>query len=204
MLVRPAGRSENRGEDDVVDLSGLLDELNARDPSVRRRAAQSLRDVASAAPALCDRLEKEADASVRATLLTSLIRGKSVEVARRLTELLRSEDVALRSDVIEALRAMPAEARPSLGRLLDDPDSDVRIFVVNVLTGIDQPWARSFLSDVLTKDSHVNVCLAAVDGLVGIRDRSFILPLTVLAERFPHVPLVQYAAVASIRRIQES
>ncbi|MDR3496556.1 MAG: HEAT repeat domain-containing protein [Ancalomicrobiaceae bacterium] len=97
---------------------------------------------------------------------------------------------------------MPEEALPSLRLLLTDSDSDVRIFAVNILNGLCHPGMVPCLVEVIATDSHVNVCMAAVDGLAEAGDVEAIPPLAALARRFADVPFVAFAVAAATRRIR--
>ena len=98
----------------------MLADLAADQPPVRRAAVRGLADHPEAVTAICDRLDVEASPSVRAVLFTTLIQLQSPEVAARLADLLRSDDVPLRNAAIEALQEMPDAVAPHLERLLAD------------------------------------------------------------------------------------
>jgi len=169
--------------------------------TIRRHAAQNLRDRSDCIGLLCARLGEEPEASVRAAILTSLILMKSPAVAAGLVGHLRSENAALRSEVMEALQDMPDEIAPVLERLLGDPDSDVRIFVANILSGLAHPRAPKLLARLIANDAHVNVCMAALDGLMEIGDRTMIAAIADLPKRFPD-PFVAFAATAALKRLR--
>lgn len=201
MLVRPPAIVDENAQA-ICDVQGLEDELNHADPVVRSHASRALRGTPSAVEALCRRLEVEPIASVRAALLTSLIRLKSSDVVERLTVFLRSENIALRNAVIEALQAMPEVALPTLERLLGDADDDVRIFAVNVINGLRHPDVPAVLVRVLLEDENVNVCLAALDGLADLYDDTLIPPLITFCERFPEVANAQFVARSLLEHIR--
>ncbi|MCJ2056419.1 HEAT repeat domain-containing protein [Methylobacterium sp. J-048] len=184
-----------------ADLAVLTAALAAPESGERRRAARELGAFPEAGPLLCAHLAAEPAASVRAVILTTLIRIKSPAVVEGLLPLLRSEDSALRNAAIEALQEMSAEVEPYVGDLLADPDSDVRILTVNMLSQLPHPKAPDWLAEVVARDAHINVCAAAVDGLAEIGNERAVAPLQALAARFPDVPFIRFAAAAAIRRI---
>ena len=184
-----------------TDFAALATALAAPEAGERRRAARDLGAFPEAGPLLCAHLEREPAASVRAVILTTLIRIKSPAVAEGLLPLLRSEDSVLRNAAIEVLQEMPAEVEPHVTGLLADPDSDVRILAVNMLSLLPHPKAPDWLAEVVAREAHVNVCAAAVDGLAEIGNENAIVPLQALAARFPEVPFIRFAAAAAIRRI---
>lgn len=184
-----------------ADLQALLAALDSPEGGQRRRAARDLVAFPEAGPLLCVHLGREPAASVRAVILTTLIRLKSPAVVEGLLPLLRSEDSALRNAAIEALQEMPDEVEPHVADLLADPDSDVRILAVNMLSLLPHPKAPDWLAEVVAREPHINVCAAAVDGLAEIGNESAVAPLQALAARFPEVPFIRFAAAAAIRRI---
>jgi HEAT repeat protein len=209
MLVKRSDKSAPDAETPAQarDIDQVLHDLDAAEGATRRRAAQDLGANklganALGAPALCRRLAIEKAPSVRAVILTSLIRLRSPEVVDELVDFLRSDDAALRNAVIEALQDMPDEVLPALDRLLDDDDSDLRIFAVNIMNELRHHDVRSRLARVIADDPHVNVCMAAIDGVVEIGDESLIAPLELLEQRFPDAPFVKFAVAAAILRLR--
>ncbi len=180
----------------------LISELSAAASGVRRSAARELAKFPAAAMALCDRLEFEQAPSVRSVIMTSLILIDTPEVAVRLAEDLRSDDALLRNAAIEALQEMPRSITPLMDRLLSDEDSDVRIFAVNILAVLRHREAPERLSNVVRTDPHLNVCAAAVDGLVEVGGPDAIPDLEDLAERFPGNAFIRFAVDTAIRRIR--
>ncbi|CAA2156627.1 hypothetical protein MBRA_02071 [Methylobacterium brachiatum] len=200
-LKKPTAPPKTEAEAPHADLAGLKAALAAPEAGERRRAARELGAFPEAGPLLCAHLAREPAASVRAVILTTLIRLKSPAVVEGLLPLLRSEDSALRNAAIEALQEMPMEVEPHVADLLADPDSDVRILAVNMLSLLPHPKAPDWLAEVVAREAHINVCAAAIDGLAEIGNERAIAPLQALAARFPEVPFIRFAAAAAIRRI---
>ncbi len=184
------------------DVASLLLSLSSDDARARRNAARELADHPQAAMALCDRLEHERGPSVRAVLFTSLIRLQSPDVAGRLAMHLRSDDAQLRNGAIEALQEMPDAIAPHLSDLLNDDDSDVRIFAVNILGALRFEEAPRLLTEVLRKESHINVCAAAVDALAEVGGMEAIEALEELRARFADDAFIVFAVDTAIRRIR--
>lgn len=180
-------------------LMGLEDD----NTTTRRWAARDLVNCSDVAAALVARLKREDDLSVREVILTTLTRlGDSLAVAG-LIDCLRSEDVALRNEAIEAMKQLPDEVAPIMQGLLADHDPDVRIFAVNVLESLRHPGVESWLIDVIETDNHVNVCATAVDLLSEVGTQAALQPLARLKARFAEEPYVQFAADLALRRIHE-
>ncbi len=183
-------------------LNDLLCELASADAISRRQAARDLAAHPGAVPAMCGQLEDEKDASVRSVIFTSLIKLNTRTVVELLAPQLRSEDVALRNAVVEALQEMPENVEPFMDALLTDPDSDVRISAVNILRALPHDRVPEWLAQVIVNDPHVNVCAAAVDCLAEVGERDAIPLLEALARRFPDEPFIGFAVSAAIRRIR--
>jgi len=208
------------GDNNAVSRGRGLDTLAAElwndASSVRRAAVRELATPVGTGPGtapgiapatamlLCDRLDVETSQSVRSAIMTSLISIGTPEVAARLTDHLHSEDAQLRNAAIEALQEMPDAVVPLLERLLSDEDSDVRIFAVNILALLQHRQAPEWLARVIRTDPHVNVCTAALDGLVEVGAAGMIPDIELLATRFPDNAFVRFAADTAIRRIRDA
>jgi len=177
-------------------------DLASEDTSMRRRAAQALARMPDAVAALCAHLANEQALSVRSIILTGLIVHKSPAVVLGLLPLLGSEDANLRNGAIEALQQMPDELAPHVEAMLADPNSDVRIFAVDVLSALPHPMVPEWLRRVVTLDPHVNVCAAALDALSEAGQPDVIPALDQLADRFADVAFIQFAVDAATRRIR--
>jgi HEAT repeat protein len=184
----------------------LVAELWDADSGIRRAAVRGLAALPAGVPdpsmALCDRLDVETSLSVRSVIMSRLILVGTPEVAVRLTDHLHSDDAQLRNAAIEALQEMPRAVAPLLDRLLADEDSDVRIFAVNILSAVCLERAPERLAAVVRTDPHVNVCVAAVDGLVEVGGTEMISDIESLGARFAQNAFVQFAVDTAIRRIR--
>jgi HEAT repeat protein len=114
-----------------------------RDAAVPPPGRAGYRSLPDAAGALVSRLKREEDASVREVILNALVRLNDPSAVSGLVDCLRSEDAALRNEVIETFKQLGSEVAPILQSLLADPDPDVRIFVVNILDSERHPEARA-------------------------------------------------------------
>lgn len=184
------------------DRAGLLRQLESDAPEHRRWAALDLAAFPDAADALCNRLEQETQTPVREAILTSLIRIGGNAVVCGLMPLLRSDDAALRNEVIEGLQQLPEEVSPYMERMLADEDADYRIFAINVLDNLRHPQAPVWLQTVIERDDNINVCAAAVEVLAEIGAPDAIPALAALPERFGDDPFMQFCTKTAIHRIQ--
>lgn len=177
--------------------------LEDSDAIVRRHAAQQITACFDAATALMSRLKREGNTAVRGAILNSLLRLHDPSISGGLAECLRSEDAALRNDVIETFKLLGDEVAPILRSLLADPDPDVRIFVVNILSSERHPDVEQWLIEVIEREAHVNVCATAVDLLSEVGTEAAIDPLLRLKARFAHEAYIQFAADLALKRIRD-
>jgi HEAT repeat protein len=185
------------------DMNGLIAELDDSNPAARRWAARDLAAFPDAAGALVARLSKETDVAVREAILTSLTLIGNRTAVDGLVECLRSEDAALRNEAIDAMKKLPEAVSPIMAGLLADPDSDVRIFAVNVLESLRHPDVEKWLIKVISEDEHVNVCATAVDLLGEVGTAAAMPALESLKARFSNEPYIVFAADIALRRINE-
>jgi HEAT repeat protein len=183
------------------DAAGLAEQLEDTDASVRRRAARDLALDPANAPVLGGRLQEEADPGVREALFTALTGHPGEAVVEVLLGLLRSEDAGLRNGAIEALAAMPRVVGPRVAAMLRDPDSDVRIFTVNLLGDLRHSHVAQWLLQVLLYDAEVNVVCAAVEVLAEVGTATEVPALRAAAQRFPDDPFVDFAVQMAVERI---
>lgn len=183
------------------DFAGLVAELEDDDAAARRWAARDLVAFPDAAVPLVKRLAREDNESVRAVILTALTRLGDKAAVSGLVECLRSEDVALRNEAIEAMQELPEEVAPIMGELLADPDPDIRIFAVNILESLRHPQVEAWLVEVIEHDPHVNVCATAVDLLGEVGSDLARGALEALKVRFPDEPYIGFAAELALKRV---
>jgi len=192
------GRPKQKRNQD--ELAAALEDAVA---ATRRQAVRDLVHFPHAAKKLVSRLKRERDAAVREVILNSLVHLNDPTAISGLVDCLRSEDVALRNEVIESFKQMYGELAPVLQSLLADPDPDVRIFAVNILDSERHPEVESLLIEVIERDAHVNVCSTAVDLLCEVGTEAAIDPLVRLKARFRSEVYIQFAADLALKRIRE-
>lgn len=199
---KPSDRQtgDKRGLD--RDMPGLLAQLVEEDVDKRRWAAMDLATYPEAVGVLCERLPREADYSVREVILSSLLRIGGDQVVAGLTPLLRGEDVPLRNGAVEVLQRLPDAVAPYMELLLEDPDSDVRIFAIDILRLLTHPKTPEWLLSVIGRHTHVNVVAAAVDRLADVGTPDAVPHLEALKQRLPNEPYIEFAVNSAIRRIR--
>jgi len=188
------------------DNGRSFDELAAQlfdeDATVRRWSARDIASFDGAAKALFTTLEKENQPSVIEAIFTSLELIGTDEVVQGLMPLLRSEDAAERNNVIEVLQTMPDIVALYIVELLNDRDSDVRIFAVDILQVLAHPDTPKWLMSVLKDETHINVLATAVDRLAEVGTEDMIDEIMSLKERFQNEYYLHFAIDTAISRIK--
>lgn len=168
---------------------------------MRRWAARDLAAHPEAAAALVGQLRSEPENSVRQVILTSLTQIGNDTAIQGLIDCLYLEDAMLRNAAIEVLKELPEQVAPFMGKLLQDPDPDVRIFAVDVLESLRHPRVEDWLIEVISQDPHVNVCATAVDLLGEVGSAQAKAALIALKQRFADEPYIQFASDLALKRI---
>ncbi len=190
------------------DYDGLLNLLHEGDPSERRWAARDLAEFPQAIDSLCQRLTQEGDLIVREAIFDSLLQisqandASARNIILELIPLLRSEDTPLRNGVIEVLQNLPNSVAPHMEKLLQDKDSDVRIFAIDILRELAHPDTPAWLLDVINRETHINVLANAVDRLAEVGTEDMVSELQKIKIRFPREPYLSFAVDTAIRRIE--
>ena len=198
--VRISKKAAPDGPQSCEMLAAELEDFNV---TARRHAAQKIVTCQDGATALIGRLQREDNTAVREAILNSLLRMRDPSIVSGLADCLRSENVALRNDVIEVFKQLGSQAAPVLRALLADTDPDVRIFAVNILISERYSDTEQWAIEVIERDAHVNVCAAAVDLLCEVGTEASIDPLLRLKTRFVHEAYIQFAADLALKRIRE-
>ena len=108
----------------------------------------------------------------------------------------------MRNAVVETLQSMGDVIIPEVEHLLESPDSDIRIFAMNIAVSLRSPRAPALALKVIQNDPHVNVCAAAVDVLAEVGRPEMAGALRDAVTRFPDHPFLAYAVRAALKRIE--
>jgi len=155
-------------------------------------------------PRLAAALAQESDPRVREAIFNGLARAATAESAAAVVPYVRSEDAALRTAALDALRAMPAASGPHLPGLLADPDPDVRLLSCELLRNMPESDANRLLIGLLDRETEKNVAAAAIEVLAEI-GRSEALPvLARAAQRFADDPFLAFSIKLAADRIGRS
>lgn len=205
-IMKPKTREPSEADDapnGPRPLAELVGGLTSRDHAVRLGAVRSLgtQGGTPAIDVLCQHLVIDSDRSTRDVIAVELARLGGEAVVEGLMPLLRSDDAALRNIAIDILKELPTDVAPRMEALLDDPDPDVRIFLVNVLEALRHPSVEDWLVAVITMDTNVNVVGTALDLLNEVGSTASVPALRAAIARFPDEPFVTFSAENALRRI---
>lgn len=188
-------------ETQAETLTTLLTALTSSQPDHRRQAAIKLAQFADTGPYLLKALAIEEVRAVREAILSTLIKIGDADCVSALSDYLRSDEVSLRNEVFEALKARAELSIPVTQSLLKDEDPDVRIYAVNLLEEMQDPAVEQMLLDVLAEETHVNVCATAVNLLGEIGTPACVPALQQLKSRFVDEPYICFAADLTLGRL---
>ena len=175
------------------DLTSLIDDLQNEAADVRRWAARDLSNNLEARRALLDRIDVEHEPMVLEALFSAIEDMCDEEVAGEVLIKLKSEDAQVRNGAIELLQNKPVLFASHVNELLNDEDSDVRIFSVDVIGAIRHPDAALWLHDVVLNDKNINVVGTAIDKLSEIGNSETLEVLDKVSARFSNEAYIQFA-----------
>jgi HEAT repeat protein len=184
-----------------VPQSPATDLLTSGTDDERWAAARALADDPGGVAALAAALPQEPEARVREAILTGLIRHGSDAGVRAVVPQIRSDDAELRTEALDALRAMPGVLEPYLRQLLADPDPDVRLLTCDLARVLPDADASRMLCELLDRETQANVCGAAIDALAEVGGPDTLPALARCAARFPHEPFLGFAIRAASQAI---
>jgi HEAT repeat protein len=198
-LIKPDKRistdaSAPRDTETLVNLDSPMVE-------VRWRAARAIAPQPRFVAPLAAALERETVPRVREAIITTLMRVGDQASAQALLPYLRVQDASVRIAAIQALQAMPQATAPFITSLLMDPDSDVRILATELVRNMPAATATKFLAALLDRETHPNVCAAAVEVLTELGNPEALPSLQGCAVRFASVPFLPFAIAHAIARI---
>lgn len=179
----------------------VLAGLGSASHEERWSAARAAADLPDAAAALAAALPQETDRRVRAAMFTSLARIGTHDSIARMVPLLRSDDAALRTGALDALRSSVIATHELLPQLLSDPDGDVRMLSCELARGLTAEEASRTLGALLEREVEINVCAAAVEVLAEVGDHTALPALARCAQRFSGAPFLIFAIKLATDRI---
>ena len=192
--TQPAGHSK-------PGAAEVLTGLGSTDPEVRWTAARAAAGLPDSAAALAAALPQETDSHVREAMFTSLARIGTRDSVASMLPMLRSDDAALRTGALDALRSSVIATQQLLPQLLNDPDVDVRILSCELARGLPSEDASRSLCALLAHEAEINVCAAAIEVLAEVGNCAALPTLEQCAQRFSQVPFLTFAIKLATDRI---
>lgn len=158
----------------MTDLQDIRSDLTSADEETRRSALHLLRtyDVADKQTLLFSAMGDESWRVRKEAVESYLYSIPDIDSVELLLELLRNQDNAgLRNSAAEAVVRLGSLYASLLIKMADDPDTDVRKFIIDVMGAIGDPV---FVPSLLTSlhDPEVNVAAAAAEQLGALSDPS--------------------------------
>lgn len=184
------------------NYEGLCAQLNSENLSERRWAIRDLSEYPQATSDLFSLLEKEPEVSEREALFDSLQYIGGEQVIDGFLHLLHSENAGLRNGAIEILQSKPEGVAEHIEELLNDSDSDIRIFAIDILQKLTHLQTPEWLISVVNKEQHINVLANAVDRLAEVGTPEMVPELEALKQRFSGEDFLCFAIDMAIVRIQ--
>jgi HEAT repeat protein len=197
-LIRNSPSPVSSGPSGTQDIRHLLTQ---GDVNQRWDAARAAPEFPDGLQLLISVLPTESDLRVRGAIFTSVAKIGSVEAAAQVLPYLHSDDAQLRTQALDALRAMPAATAHHLPSLLSAADPDVRLLACDLVRGQPAAEAGRLLADVLINDREANVCAAAVEVLAETGGPGVAALLDQCARRFPEDPFLSFAIRAAGERL---
>lgn len=160
----------------MIDLQEIQYALQSTDEETRRSALNSLRNsnVPEKQTFLFSAMGDESWRVRKEAVDCYVLSNPDHTSVELLLELLRDQDNAgLRNSAAEAVIRLGSAYAPSLNKMIEDPDADVRKFIIDVMGAIGDPVFVPALLQAL-HDPEVNVAAAAAEqlGTVGNTDAS--------------------------------
>lgn len=203
-LIRknPSAPAESERRQHDRSPEELLGQLRDGSASERRWAARDLATAPNVAAALCDAFGDERELSVRAAIVDTLLAIGNEEVVCGILPYLHSEDASRRNAAVEVLQQLPDVAAKYIQDLLAHPDSDIRIFAINICQNLRHAPSAEWLLNVIRTDEHINVVATALDGIAEIGTPEMIDELMDARQRFAGDPFICFAVDQAILRIR--
>jgi HEAT repeat protein len=189
-LVRKPTQAAGHAKSNAAEV---LVGLGSANPEARWTAVRAAAELPDLAAALAAALPQEPDSRVREAMFTSLARIGTRDSIVGMLPMLRSNDAALRTGALDALRSSVIATHELLPQLLNDPDVDVRILSCELVRGLPSEEANSTLCELLARETEINVCAAAIEVLAEVGNPAALATLAQCAQRFAHVPFLVFA-----------
>ncbi len=198
-LVR---KTQQTGAQAPQDAAAVLHALANGNDDERWAAARAAAGLPDGQAALGAALTRERNARVREAIFTGLVRIATPGSVEAVLSCLRSDDAALRTGALDALRAMAGVVWPYVPQLLQDRDSDVRVLACELARNAANDDATRVLCELLEVEREPNVCASAVEVLTEVGTAEALPVLARCAGRFRGTTFLEFSIQITIDRIR--
>ena len=179
-----------------------IDALTHGSEEDRWSAARAAAEHPDGARALGEAVAREHDPRVREAMFTSLARIGTAQSVEALLPLIRSDEAALRTGALDALRAMASVVRPYVPRLIGDQDSDVRLLACELVRSLPSEDASGLLCTLIEVEQEPNVCASAIEVLAEVGGPEALPALARCEARFSSTPFLVFSIRNTADRIR--
>ncbi|WP_285598171.1 HEAT repeat domain-containing protein [Kineosporia sp. NBRC 101731] len=115
------------------------------------------------------------------------------EVVESLIHHLSSDDAGFRMAVVEVLSRTTTATARRIPQLLHDPDPDIRILTVMVLSCLRTTQVSQWLGELVREDTNQRVVAAAIGELAALEGPGCLPVLYAARTRFPADPFIAFS-----------
>jgi len=184
------------------DIAAVLKAFATGSEEERWSAARAAAEIPASATPLGEALAREPSARVREAMFTALARIATPESVESTLPYLRSDQAQVRTEALDALKAMKSAVWPYLAALIRDENPHVRVLACDLVRDMPGDRAARLLCDLLDWEPTPNVCAAAIEALAEIGGADALPALTRCAARFPADPFIEFSIKIAADRIR--
>lgn len=186
---------------DQIDAAQVLEALRSGGSDDIRNAAFCAGDMGleEAIPLLCEKIKSE-NIGVQEAAEYGLRRIRGPKTIDAILPLLSSDEAPVRNVAMDILREIGVDSIESMQPYLRGDDSDLRIFIADIIGYCRSPKAALMLSDALLKDPEVNVRYQAA---VSLGNLAFPDSISTLCQAMHDEEWVQFAVVEALAKIND-
>lgn len=188
--------------DDLLSEESILADFSSKDNSITRQAAFSAANanLTSALPMLVSLFESES-LGVQEACEFAVRKIRGPQAINLVIPYIRSEDATIRNIAMDILRDIGTDNLESIIALIEDQDTDVRIFTADILGSSASPLALSPLCRALLDDPEVNVRYQAAISIGALQNPE---AADFLRKALHDEEWVQYAVIEALAKIRDA
>ncbi|MEG2173123.1 MAG: HEAT repeat domain-containing protein [Desulfovibrionaceae bacterium] len=183
-----------------MDPESIIKGLQSTESDIIRSAAFAAADaeLIEAVDLLCKQVSSS-NIGVQEAVEYALRKLRGKKTVQGMIPLLRSDDAPIRNIAMDILREIGGDDIASLQSLMRDNDTDIRIFISDILGHTGSRLAVTLLSDALLKDPEVNVRYQAA---VSLGTLAFPEAVHALGQAMHDEEWVQFSVVEALTKIR--